>query len=970
MINMYETVKLTGQIKVLGGTIEDLITALGGYQTQVNNINTATTKLTKTQKALGKATGITGEYIVKSGKVVDKFGKSIALTADTLDDLGKTTQGITRGQRALGIVVNDGGKYFTSSGQTVDKYGLAISKTGENLGNFNKRSAILNTTIQSFTKDKKPVTFWQGYAKYVELGGSRLEYFAEYLSSTREELTFLGLETAKVRKFMYGFLPPGMFRMVNKLSSSFQFFGGTMRKLKDNGKSAGKEMDRLIEAINSGDLDATEMAYAVEQVEKLAKERPPPSIIGHLINGFGKMKGVASKAGMAIDKMYGGLAPDTSKDAEKGLNQYGEETKKTKLGITKLGIAAGHWFKIQRKIYKGTRQGVFFSTKKLAKDMKMVAKGIPKYIASPSIALREDWEKTKDFVSKNSLYQTFVEEKGDLKKMFADGFDVSQVMADNQAQIDKFNMDEINEEMNKINKQLENSQAIENQMAALKASIKPLKYSNEANDALKEELAYLENISNRKEELQNAADKHLKLTKAQQTLEAQSMGSVILKKQIDASIEAIKQAEERQKLIPDEIKQRQAALKVLQAEKQVLTKAEDAAKGKKKGALQRQIKAKKKEISTTKVDITGLKTEQENAPIKIEENKNTIKGNKEQLKLLRQAKKDSFANLMNKHPTIAKISKVMKGIGGIIPALGGVLRFAAASMVYVMLAIVGIVILLKVFGPMIKDAFNKAMEFIEPMIPKITKIVEDIVSNLTSIFNSIFGDGGIEQLIDGFVDLAVNLLKLSLTLALTGLGLLASFTWELLKLLWAGAVKYVKDILKDGKKMAKAIIMVVAVIGTIAALIMGAPLWIAVVIGVVIWKMGSKLLVPITWATNLIVKVITWIKDQFNKLPFMAEGGVAKGGMTVVGEEGPELVKLPKGARVFSNEESKEISTRKGKNTIIGIEQKKQNIQNHTNNINITINAKDTSKAEMDRIAREISRTIQNNISRQNNSLR
>ena len=76
------------------------------------------------------------------------------------------------------------------------------------------------------------------------MGGSRLEYFAEFLSSAREELTVFGLEAAKARKVMYGFLPPEMFRLVNKFSSSFQFLGGTLRKLRDNGKEAQDELRR------------------------------------------------------------------------------------------------------------------------------------------------------------------------------------------------------------------------------------------------------------------------------------------------------------------------------------------------------------------------------------------------------------------------------------------------------------------------------------------------------------------------------------------------------------------------------------------------------------------------------------------------------------------------------------------------------------------------------------------------------
>ena len=57
------------------------------------------------------------------------------------------------------------------------------------------------------------------------------------------------------------------------------------------------------------------------------------------------------------------------------------------------------------------------------------------------------------------------------------------------------------------------------------------------------------------------------------------------------------------------------------------------------------------------------------------------------------------------------------------------------------------------------------------------------------------------------------------------------------------------------------------------------------------------------------VGIGTWIR---NKIPGLADGGIAKGGLTLVGERGPELVNLPKGSRVHSNAESK----RMGGNTI------------------------------------------------------
>jgi len=96
-----------------------------------------------------------------------------------------------------------------------------------------------------------------------------------------------------------------------------------------------------------------------------------------------------------------------------------------------------------------------------------------------------------------------------------------------------------------------------------------------------------------------------------------------------------------------------------------------------------------------------------------------------------------------------------------------------------------------------------------------------------------------------------------------------------------------------------------------------------------------------------------WLMKQITgNLPFMAEGGVAKGGMTVVGEKGPELVNLPKGARVHSNRDSKKmVAASSGGNTI-----------------NITINARDTSDAELRRIADKIGNMVNNKINRRTSS--
>ena len=67
------------------------------------------------------------------------------------------------------------------------------------------------------TGDRK-LPFFEGLNLYLEKGGTKAEYFAQFLTSTREELKVFGVEVASVRRFLYGFMPSGTFRLVNLLS--------------------------------------------------------------------------------------------------------------------------------------------------------------------------------------------------------------------------------------------------------------------------------------------------------------------------------------------------------------------------------------------------------------------------------------------------------------------------------------------------------------------------------------------------------------------------------------------------------------------------------------------------------------------------------------------------------------------------------------------------------------------------------
>ena len=95
---------------------------------------------------------------------------------------------------------------------------------------------------------------------------------------------------------------------------------------------------------------------------------------------------------------------------------------------------------------------------------------------------------------------------------------------------------------------------------------------------------------------------------------------------------------------------------------------------------------------------------------------------------------------------------------------------------------------------------------------------------------------------------------------------------------------------------------------------------------------------------------IDFVKDLS---PF-SEGGRVNSNFQLVGEKGPEIVKMPRGSTVYSNAVSKQMISR-GSNTVV-------------NNMSITINARDTSDAELRRIADKIGNMVNNKINRRTSS--
>ena len=78
---------------------------------------------------------------------------------------------------------------------------------------------------------------YRNFQKFEEITGqgrfvSILEYMDLLLTGTSQKMKVFGIEVATARKVMYGFLPPGMFRLVNQLSTSIRTATGIIRAFK------------------------------------------------------------------------------------------------------------------------------------------------------------------------------------------------------------------------------------------------------------------------------------------------------------------------------------------------------------------------------------------------------------------------------------------------------------------------------------------------------------------------------------------------------------------------------------------------------------------------------------------------------------------------------------------------------------------------------------------------------------------
>ena len=224
----------------LSASLKKIENAVNDIDSQYRNLHATMRLHERTQKKilditddLTKAMVVQTNLLNKAQQVTQKVAKTTTSTSTKTEDFAKA---VTDSVKAI----LEQEKAAKEAERAAKDFGHGLTAAGQPITEFNKRTELVNTTIRRLREEygilqfdlAKPQTF----EIYKKEGGNLFEFLAEFISSSKEEIAVFGVEAAKARKVMYGFLPPGMFRMLNKLSSILQFTGGFIRRSGDEAK--------------------------------------------------------------------------------------------------------------------------------------------------------------------------------------------------------------------------------------------------------------------------------------------------------------------------------------------------------------------------------------------------------------------------------------------------------------------------------------------------------------------------------------------------------------------------------------------------------------------------------------------------------------------------------------------------------------------------------------------------------------
>ena len=271
-----------------------------------------------------------------------------------------------------------------------------------------------------------------------------------------------------------------------------------------------------------------------------------------------------------------------------------------------------------------------------------------------------------------------------------------------------------------------------------------------------------------------------------------------------------------------------------------------------------------------------------------------------------------------------------------IPGAAAFLRNAAIGFMYFMMFLLGAFIVFKI----VSKAWDWIKESSEGLLATFTALKDELWDNIVGIWDAVtdiweafttgtFGD--VIAAVWGFVTAGLKLLW-------TMIKIVWEIAWTAFKAIWNGFWDW---ILKSPGTFAKVVAGVLAAWGA----------WILVKwAGAHFISTVSAIIGAVPIAAIVIGAVI--VAALADALGFFASGGVVNTPLQVVGERGPELVKLPSGSRVYSNKDSRAMT---GGGT--------------TNNIHVHVNGRvGASDSEIRDIARKVGAQINREINRTTSS--
>jgi len=290
-----------------------------------------------------------------------------------------------------------------------------------------------------------------------------------------------------------------------------------------------------------------------------------------------------------------------------------------------------------------------------------------------------------------------------------------------------------------------------------------------------------------------------------------------------------------------------------------------------------------------------------------------------------------------------KTLKYRKGMIGLQKTMKPVLNYAFKVLIMLMLGIMGFLVLAK----FIHDSLGILQDL--GVIDDIMRIGSLVLDNVMLIFSMIGAllSGDIYTFLDYALEFVDNLLLIGLNL----LGVVLKGLLALAIGVFYTGLDLIHKFLTDEQFRSTVFKIAKKALFIFLAAYVVKQIMIQMLTVVAIYALPALMILGLTALLFAVVKKLgDIIKDTF-KLDFFANGGVSGGGMAVVGERGPELVNLPKGARVHNNNESKKM----GGGVV-------------NNNVSVTINAKDTSDAELRRIAQKLADMITGKLNRRTSS--